>query len=240
MWVLRQYGAPAILAICLHVVAFLGLQTVWSPEYREFTVPKAEIVTSQLLVLEHTKVPRPPIPEPKKNLAPKSPTIQPRSLDDSETKKDSLAKTENSSFPSEASAFDTEPEMPELDDFARTSFAEALEQEISAVRQDKITKEVEEIAAGFRYGIYKKVVANWSRPPSARNGMVAKLLVELIPTGEVLGVTVLEGSDNIAFNQSAEAAVRKSRRFEVPQQPRIFEAHFRRFTLLFKPEDLIY
>ena len=70
--------------------------------------------------------------------------------------------------------------------------------------------------------------------------MEAKLLVELIPTGEVLGVTVLEGSDNNSFNQSAEAAVRKARRFEVPQQPRIFEDYFRKFTLLFRPEDLIY
>ena len=240
MWVLRQYGAPAILAICLHVLAFLGLQTVWSPETRDFILLKPEIVRSQLLVLEQIKTSSPAISDSKKNLSPKSLPVETTPLEDREINDDNFVETRNPSFPLEPSVADTKPEIPEFDDFSRTSFAEALEQEISALRQEKMTKEAEEIAAGFRYGIYKKVVANWSRPPSARNGMEAKLLVELIPTGEVLGVTVLEGSDNNSFNQSAEAAVRKARRFEVPQQPRIFEDYFRKFTLLFKPEDLIY
>ena len=52
-------------------------------------------------------------------------------------------------------------------------------------------------------------------------------------------VTLLEGSGNGAFDRSAEAAVHKARRFEVPAESDIFERYFRRFTLLFRPEDLL-
>jgi colicin import membrane protein len=69
--------------------------------------------------------------------------------------------------------------------------------------------------------------------------MEALLLVELVPTGEVVNVTVLESSGDAAFDRSAEAAVRKARRFEVPKEPDMFEEHFRQFTLLFRPEDLL-
>ena len=94
-------------------------------------------------------------------------------------------------------------------------------------------------AATYRAGIYQRIVDNWSRPPSARNGMEVELRVELVPTGDVVAVTILRSSGNAAFDQSAEAAVRKARRFEVPKESRLFEQRFRRFNLLFRPEDLL-
>ena len=69
--------------------------------------------------------------------------------------------------------------------------------------------------------------------------MQARLQVELVPTGEVVAVMLVESSGSAVFDQSAEAAVRKARRFEVPKENAIFEQYFRRFTLLFKPEDLL-
>ena len=47
-------------------------------------------------------------------------------------------------------------------------------------------------AQSYRAGIHQAVVAQWSRPPSARREMQALLLVELVPTGEVVAVTVVE------------------------------------------------
>ena len=96
-----------------------------------------------------------------------------------------------------------------------------------------------EIAQSYRFGIYQLVVANWSRPPSARNGMETTLQVDLVPTGDVVSVTLIQGSGSSAFDRSAEAAVRKARRFEVPVESALFEKYFRRFILLFKPEDLL-
>ena len=49
----------------------------------------------------------------------------------------------------------------------------------------------------------------------------------------------LQSSGNEAFDRSAEQAVRKAARFDVPEDPALFEAHFRRFQMLFKPEDLL-
>ncbi len=64
-------------------------------------------------------------------------------------------------------------------------------------------------------------------------------MVELVPTGDVVAVTIVESSGNSAFDRSAEAAVRKSRSFDVPTQADVFERYFRRFSLLFRPEDLL-
>ena len=100
-------------------------------------------------------------------------------------------------------------------------------------------KNVNREAQSYRAEIYELVRQNWSRPPSARNGMSARLLVELIPTGEVVSVSVVEGSGNAAFDQAAEQAVRQARRFPVPDNNAQFERYFRRFYFLFQPEDLL-
>lgn len=125
-----------------------------------------------------------------------------------------------------------------LEALAQTAFQNALESEASQLAEDQAVED-QAVAQSYRNGIYQVVVANWSRPPSARNGMEAKLLVELVPTGDVVNVTLLASSGNAAFDRSAEAAVRKAGRFEVPKDPDVFEDYFRRFTLLFRPEDLL-
>jgi colicin import membrane protein len=69
--------------------------------------------------------------------------------------------------------------------------------------------------------------------------MAAGILVELFPTGDLNTVSLLDSSGSASFDRSALAAVRKARRFEVPQDSEVFEAQFRKFRLLFKPEDLL-
>lgn len=91
--------------------------------------------------------------------------------------------------------------------------------------------------------IQERVVNNWSRPSSARRGMVAELAIQLVPTGRVISVMVVKSSGNEAFDLSAERAVRKVDRFDRLQElaqenPMLFDREFRRFRLVFKPEDL--
>ena len=126
-----------------------------------------------------------------------------------------------------------------LEALADASFLDALEDEALDLQAQSEAADSEAVAQSFQLGIYQAVVGNWSRPPSARNGMQAKLRVELVPTGDVVAVSLVESSGNGAFDRSAEAAVRKARRFEVPKDPELFEQYFRRFTLLFRPEDLL-
>ena len=69
--------------------------------------------------------------------------------------------------------------------------------------------------------------------------MQTKLLVELVPTGDVVNVTIVSSSGNEAFDRSAEQAVRKVGKFDVPKDSKLFEKYFRRFPVLFNPEDLL-
>ena len=122
-----------------------------------------------------------------------------------------------------------------LDSLADASFSDALARETEVLSDDKN----EQAAQTYAQGIYQLIVTNWSRPPSARNGMQTKLKVELVPTGDIVSVTITSSSGNEAFDRSAEQAVRKVGKFDVPKDPTLFEKYFRRFPVLFKPEDLL-
>lgn len=96
----------------------------------------------------------------------------------------------------------------------------------------------DEKAQAYVAQITRDIIKNWSRPPSARNGMEAILKVFLAPTGEVVNVSVLASSGSESFDRSAMLAVQKTERFLVPTDARQFERNFREFTVLFRPEDL--
>ena len=89
--------------------------------------------------------------------------------------------------------------------------------------------------------IQQYVQAEWSRPPSARNGMRAILRIEMLPTGEVTSVSITESSGDAAFDRSAETAVYRAAPFsELQQLPiNVFTENFRTLTLIFQPEDLL-
>ena len=74
----------------------------------------------------------------------------------------------------------------------------------------------EELALSYVSLIARTIEDNWSRPPSARNDMEAELILQLIPTGEVVSVSVARGSGNLAFDRSAMNAVKKAERFWGP------------------------
>ncbi len=89
--------------------------------------------------------------------------------------------------------------------------------------------------------IHDLVQQNWSRPPSARNGMVAVLRIRMVPTGDVLEVEVVQSSGDFAFDRAAESAVLRVRRFTELQgmDTRMFDRNFRTFLLTFRPQDLL-
>ena len=126
-------------------------------------------------------------------------------------------------------------------------------QQLAALTREELTSLIdsEQAAAGsvepslrdvVAATIQAAVIGRWTRPPSARNGMVSILSIQLVPTGEVVGVGVVQSSGNTAFDRSAMTAVERVGRFpEVTKlDNRTFEANFRRFQLVFKPEDLRY
>ena len=94
--------------------------------------------------------------------------------------------------------------------------------------------------ASYQDYIQGKIIQNWSRPLSARNGMKVTLLLNLVPTGEVSNVSVVSSSGDSAFDRSAIQAVQRVGKFEELQKlsPSQFNANFRQLRLIFQPEDL--
>lgn len=116
----------------------------------------------------------------------------------------------------------------------RLDDALAREEEFLAERQSEAT------AQSYVDVIARRVEQNWSRPPSARVGMQVVLMIQLVPTGQVVDVTIAESSGNAAFDRSAEQAVKRVGRFTEVQNmpPEVFERHFRQLRLVFMPQDL--
>ncbi len=251
IWTVRQYGLPFLMALALHAALGLWLKGVWQPSKTESDIFKPKMVASTLLVLEPKAKPTPP-PRAQPKPAPAQPDAAAQAREAAARKAEAeraeaaaLAEAkarEEAAARAEAARQQAQREEAErqqrLQALADSSFLNSLEDE-SEDLAEAASSDAEAVAQSYRFGIYQKVVANWSRPPSARNGMEARLQVELVPTGDVVAVMLIESSGSAVFDQSAEAAVRKARRFEVPQESAIFEQYFRRFTLLFKPEDLL-
>lgn len=108
-------------------------------------------------------------------------------------------------------------------------------------REEAFLSEMEdrEQLASMQMLIKGYVEQNWSRPPTARKGMQAVLRIELLPTGEVKSVSVIESSRDRAFDRSAEQAVFRAGPFRELQDLKPHQRNaFRSFNLVFKPEDI--
>lgn len=227
MSAMRDYGGPLLLALGLHALLGALLTRGWTPEASEPRVLKPRIVNAELIVLQPSK-PKPPPPRAAPPPKPAPPPASPRPRERAEVKPQPREP--------EAERSRQEAERRErLAQLADRAFEQSLAEEAASLASDAEAN----AALSYLDGIYRDVVGNWSRPPSARNDMQAELLVELIPTGEVVSVTLVTSSGSPVFDDSAERAVRKARRFAVPRDMSLFEARFRKFTLLFKPEDLL-
>lgn len=91
--------------------------------------------------------------------------------------------------------------------------------------------------------VQDRIVSNWSRPPSARLGMVTELEITLDGQARVVGVAVIKSSGNSAYDLSCEQAVRRAEQFErlkelIQQDRAAYEQNFRRFRLKFDAQDL--
>jgi len=101
----------------------------------------------------------------------------------------------------------------------------------------EIKSSVEEISY-YSNLIRDQVIINWKQPGSAKKGMSAEILITLVPTGEIVQVKLTKTSGNQAFDGSALNAVQKVSKFEgLDMGRRLFDNNFRKFTLVFNPEN---
>ena len=226
-------GLPALLTLMLHggVVLMLVVRSTHS-EQVVAAAPAIQPIQAALVSADALKPEPKSKPKPKPKPKPKSeptPALDPKPIPDPEPAPPKAPEPQQDSAPSlnaEQLAALTRDELGALIDADSGAMGTA----------EPSMRDV--VAATIR----ATVINRWTRPPSARNGMVAVLSIQLVPTGEVVGVSVLQSSGNDAFDRSAMTAVERSARFpEVAKLDNaLFEANFRRFQLIFKPEDLRY
>ena len=228
---------PFLLALVVHFLAFFFVDKNWDESEEisadlDFKTIKAELIVigpspptkynSDESVLMTPRRERQPLED---QTQPKTPPMQ---------KEIKAKEVKHKTDPED---LENEPALNKevLGNLSKTGFESTLLEEAIALNESTNRR----VANSYQAKIYNQVRSNWSRPPSARNGMQTKLLVELIPTGEVMSVSIIESSGVLAFDRSAEQAVKRSRKFEVPGNNQLFEEYFRRFYFLFKPEDLL-
>lgn len=104
----------------------------------------------------------------------------------------------------------------------------------------KTVTQNEQVLSALLY-IQDEVRKRWVRPANARNGMEVELRIHLVPTGEVISMEVTHSRDaTSAFVNSVQQAVKKVGRFDklADLDPVLFDANFRTFKIVFRPEDL--
>jgi colicin import membrane protein len=259
----RDYALPLFLALLLHAAVVATLAARWNAAPRDIREIRPQIVNATLIVMDPSTAaaPRAATPPPQPKPAPK-PAPQPEPKPQPKPEPKPAPKPEPKPAPKPEPKPEPKPvEQPKPDPaaeqrrqeqlareerlrtLAQSSFENALESEEAQLQQADAASAGEaanaQAAMSYHNAIYQAVKNNWSRPPSARNGMKALLLVELVPTGDVVNVTVVQSSGDAAFDRSAEAAVRSAGRLPVPPESDVFERYFRRLSLLFQPEDLL-
>ena len=242
-----SYSVAILLSLLLHIGLVGAMFVDWQPESKR-VIMQPQYIEAKLVKLAPKKKTPPPKAKPKKpkvDLAKKKREEKKRLAKISAQKK--TAEKERLRKEQLAKAEQERKEHQRLEELRRqqqeaeqlrteTEFAEALaaEQALINAQQD------EQAANSYRQLIQQRLSENWSRPPSARLGMETLIRIHLVPTGRVVGVTVLKSSGDAAFDRSVEQAALKAEQFVELQgmDPRLFEKRFRQVDVAFSPEDL--
>ena len=237
---MQSYALPLFGAVLFHVLvaAFVMRGFESQDDVAEVVTPR--VVNAKLLVIEPPRKVT-PLPAKQPIVRPaETPTPRPAPK---EVKQDSVNSDDAAAKAAQAERQRKETEAQRRQQQRLAALGEladdSLQRSLEAEAQQMLDAQNAQQVRTYQAGIYDLVRKNWSRPPSARNGMQARFVVELIPTGELLSVALVDSSGNAAFDRSAELAIRRAKRFSVPGDNTVFEANFRRFYFLFRPEDLL-
>lgn len=241
-----SYGIGILFSLTVHGLVLWVLVVGWQP-VTERTVIQPQYIEAKLVELapKNKAVKKPK--EPSDNTAQKKRERQKR-LESEEQKATALKarrlKAENKRKEQEQLAAEerAEADKKRLEEaelqrrLIEAAFADAI-----AVEQGLISAKEDEIAANsYRQLIRRRLSENWNRPPSARREMETTIRLQLVPTGRIVGVTVLKSSGDAAFDRSVEQAAFKTDQFiELKNMsPVLFEKKFRQVDVAFSPQDL--
>ena len=107
-----------------------------------------------------------------------------------------------------------------------------IKNEISKIKLSKERKDILRVSAI----IQARISSIWIKPNSLSESLIAKVLINLAPSGEILNFKLIEPSSNTSFNESILTAMNKMTFFEevLSLERKLFEQNFRNFNLVFK------
>lgn len=266
---INRYALPVAVSAGLHTLVIAAMLVGWSPEPIKKELKRPNYVKAQLVQLEAKAQPvaKPAAPQPKiVDLTQKQKELerqqaeQKRKLElqrkqEADRKKEAeRKKREQERKAKEKAEAERKAKEKAAAERKAKEEAERKKQELArkqqeqqaferALAQEEMRLQEESYATAAQSYISiiaQRIEQNWSRPPSARTGMEAELLIKLVPTGRVISVDVIKGSGNALFDRSAVQAVHKAEQFPIikEMQPEVFERYYRELTLVFRPQDL--
>ena len=113
---------------------------------------------------------------------------------------------------------------------ARRAELQAEQRRLDAAEQKRLSSLRGQYIADIQNAVERK----WIRPASAKQGLKCKVVVNQIPGGEVINVTVTQCIGDEVFRRSVETAVYKASPLPRPSDPKLFD---REIVFTFKPKS---
>jgi len=244
-----SYGPAIVISVALHALLIAVLTFGWEAEHKRELKPMPKFVQAKLVQLE-AKSDKPKAP-PKVDLREKrrQQELERQRQAEAEKKRKAAAERKKKQEAEKKRKAEAEARKKrEAEEKARkerleqermSAFEEALEDEEALQEASNDSAAVMSVAQA----IQQRIEAVWSRPPSARNGMVVEVQINFVPTGRVVASTITKGSGNPAVDRSVLTAVKKVEVFpEVAdvarEEPSLFERQIRTTKLIFRVEGL--
>ncbi|WP_226667976.1 cell envelope integrity protein TolA [Microbulbifer aggregans] len=252
-----SYGPAIVISVALHALLIAVLTFGWEAEHKRELKPMPKFVQAKLVTME-SKADKKKAP-PKVDLIKQRQLQQERQRKAEEEKKRKAAadrkKKQEAEKKRKAEAARKKREaeekarkekerkekerQEEIEKERKSAFEEALEEEDELREASDDSEAVMSVAQA----IQQRIEDVWSRPPSARNGMVVEVQINFVPTGRVVASTITKGSGNAAVDRSVLTAIKKVEVFpEVAdvarEEPSLFERQIRTTKLIFRVEGL--
>lgn len=244
---------PAAVTFCLHALAIVVLVVGLPGSTEPLQVkPKPKVIQAKLVIDKPSSraasKPAPPEAKPK-------PVIKPKPKPKPEPKPEPKPKPKPKPEPKPKPKGPTPEEIrkkKEQERKAEEKKQRELEERIRRQQErelaDALAAESEILDSAEQTSSYAELIQalveqNWSPPPTARNGMVAVVKIETVPTGDIVNQYIVESSGNPAFDRSVITAIARLGKIDeladlARENMSAYEGNFRSFRFKFAPTEL--
>jgi len=202
-----NYFPPLILSVFIHLGLVLSFSNFFNLDLEAFNIETIKPIQAYLIIEQEKKLLK------KRNIS---------------IPKENEQDIQNKDSPERIKLSDVNYELDQI------SILEVKNQS-NEVDKNKLISQTE--LENFSSIIKSQVMDNWKRPSQLKFNLRTEIQIILVPTGEIVSASIIKGSGNLAFDESALTAISKVKSFEgLSMQMSLFDQHFRNFILIFSPE----